>query len=93
MLYQLSEVALSGRDTRVDHYLEWIDEEMRSRCEDGTRVWCEVDGIIPPGFAEAAVADDGEDVKVTGCGCSQGSVGNAGWWALGLVGLLVRRRQ
>lgn len=83
-----------GVDTRVDHYLEWIDQEMRSRCEDGTRVWCEVDGIIPPGFDAEAVADgSSEDVKVTGCGCSQGSAGNAGWWALGLVGLLIRRRQ
>ena len=26
-----------GVDTRVDWYLDWIDEEMRSRCEDGSR--------------------------------------------------------
>ena len=43
-----------SRDRRGGHpgrlYLDWIDAEMRSRCEDGTRSWCETDGIIP-GFS------------------------------------------
>jgi hypothetical protein len=37
-----------GIDTRVDAYLDWIDTEMRTRCEAGTRAWCEVAGIVPP---------------------------------------------
>jgi len=36
-----------GVDTRVDYYLDWIDAEMRARCEDGTRAWCDVPGILP----------------------------------------------
>lgn len=35
-------------NTRVDRYLEWIDQEMRSRCEAGTRAWCDEEGIVPP---------------------------------------------
>ena len=37
-----------GVDTRVDPFLDWIDGEMRIRCEDGTRAWCEVPGIVDP---------------------------------------------
>jgi len=81
-----------GVDTRVDHYLDWIDDEMRARCEDGTRVWCETDGIITPEWAASDGEFDGE-TKVTGCGCSA-SEAPAGWlWLVGLAGLLrVRRR-
>jgi hypothetical protein len=35
-----------GVDTRVDFYLDWIDAEMRARCEDGSRSWCEQEGIV-----------------------------------------------
>ena len=38
-----------GVDTRVDPYLDWIEQEMIDRCEDGTRVWCEIEGIVYPG--------------------------------------------
>ena len=37
-----------GVDTRVDAYLEWIDTQMIAACEDGTRVWCDVPGILTP---------------------------------------------
>ena len=37
-----------GVDTRVDAFLDWIDDEMRLRCDDGTRAWCEVPGIVNP---------------------------------------------
>jgi len=37
-----------GVDTRVDYYLDWIDDEMRTRCESDERVWCDEEGIIPP---------------------------------------------
>ena len=78
--------AKGGVDTRVDHYLTWIDEQMRSRCEDGTRVWCEVEGIIPPPTEEEGKG---------GCGCASApNPTSAGLWgllALALVGL--RRRN
>ena len=84
-----------GVDTRVDYYLDWIDAEMRSRCEDGTRVWCETDGIIPPGFGGGAGNGSGGDgeVKVTGCGCSQtGPQRSLGWLGL-LLGMVAFRRR
>jgi hypothetical protein len=31
--------------TRVDRYLEWIEDELVARCEAETRAWCEVPGI------------------------------------------------
>lgn len=77
-----------GVDTRVDFYLDWIDEEMRSRCEDGSRSWCETPGILPPPIPmsdEELLAD----VRLVGCVSSPGG----GPWAL-LIGmaLLWRRR-
>jgi MYXO-CTERM domain-containing protein len=84
-----------GVDTRVDHYLDWIDDEMRARCEDGTRVWCETDGIITPDWAVRGDLDefDGE-TKVTGCGCSAANP-STGWvWLVGLLSVFgVRRRR
>jgi len=50
-----------GVDTRVDYYLDWIDEEMRTRCEDGTRVWCDEPGILPTDYFEASAEDDAGD--------------------------------
>jgi hypothetical protein len=50
-----------GVDTRVDYYLDWIDEEMRSRCEDGTRVWCDEPGVLPTDYFEASSEDDTGD--------------------------------
>jgi len=45
------EICLKGGiDTRVDPYLEWIDQTMRQGCKTGTRVWCDVEGTIPPAF-------------------------------------------
>jgi len=48
--YDESDCDTGGVDTRVDYYLNWIDSEMRARCEDGTRVWCDVPGILPPEY-------------------------------------------
>ena len=57
-----------GVDTRVDAYLEWIDAEMVSRCEDGTRVWCDEAGILPPPVAEPISGiDDDDNAKTKGC--------------------------
>lgn len=88
-----------GVDTRVDHYLGWIDDEMRARCEDGTRVWCETDGIITPQWQEqqsttpqgSTFSDD--DTKITGCGCAVSDASAHSWWLVGMVGLIGMRRR
>ncbi len=70
-----------GVDTRVDRYLDWIQQEMTIRCQDGTRVWCDEEGIIQPPLPEAADTADtadtggsgssgGIDTGVGGCSCS-----------------------
>lgn len=82
-----------GVDTRVDAYLEWIDDQMVAACDDGTRVWCDdVTGILPP--PEPALAGDTGDGKDGGKGCSAlgGSAGaGLALLASGMLGL--RRRQ
>jgi hypothetical protein len=85
-----------GVDTRVDAYLEWINDEMTKRCEDGTRVWCETPGIIPAPLPEPEpeVADldgDEDEGSAKGCAVSPSAAPLLG----GLVGLgllLARRR-
>ncbi|MCK6522462.1 trypsin-like serine protease [Myxococcota bacterium] len=91
-----------GVDTRVDFYLGWIDAEMRARCEDGTRVWCDEPGLIPVP-AKEPVDDGGEDVEEEEDEkgglrtCSSGAAPTPGGLgllaALGLAGLMVRRRR
>lgn len=54
--YDEEDCAKGGVDTRVDVWLSWLDEQMRSACQDGTRVWCDVPGLIPNDFY-----DDGWD--------------------------------
>jgi len=39
-----------GVDTRVDSWRDWIDAKMRHGCQKFQRSWCEVEGIIPPGY-------------------------------------------
>ena len=57
-----------GVDTRVDAYLDWINDEMVARCQDGTRVWCETEGILEvPLPAELVDSGEGEDGKRSGC--------------------------
>ena len=46
--YDTTGCLAGAANTRVDAYLSWIDQELRSRCESGERVWCDVEGIIPP---------------------------------------------
>lgn len=93
---------VGGVDTRVDAYLDFIDEAMRAACEDGIRVDCTYEGIPDPaaeaGDDDDAVAaddddDDGGGSGRTGDGCSGCSAGAAapGWLLLGLVGLRRRR--
>ncbi len=93
---------VGGVDTRVDAYLDWIDEAMRAACEDGTRVWCDEAGIPEPSAAtgdddDAASDDDDDDggSSARGSGCDSGcSTAERGAPALLLLPLLafIRRR-
>ncbi len=85
-----------GVDTRVDAYLGWIDGELRARCEDGSRAWCEEEGIPVPGAKDVAMdsGDTGEeDDDKKGCGCASSPSAPAGLALLGLVGLVALRRR
>ena len=98
-----------GVDTRVDFYLDWMDAEMRARCEDGTRSWCEEEGILPPDYVVGGSADDpgdgpaeedlvadafsSGDEQAAGCGCSGAPASGGAMFGL-LLGLpLLRRRR
>jgi MYXO-CTERM domain-containing protein len=88
-----------GVDTRVSAFYDWIDKEMRDRCADGTRVWCEVEGIVPPPEPVSVEPDTGAsasgsgDGPLAGCGCtSKPTDPSAGWW-IGLLGLVGLRRR
>jgi len=96
--YDLTNCAVTGGvDTRVSRYLEWIDQEMRAACADGTRTWCEIEGIIPPPAADGTFAWEPapieEEETRKACGCSSTAAGTAGWMGLGLLALIRRRRQ
>jgi len=89
-----------GVDTRITAYLDWIDDEMRSRCEDGTRSWCDTPGIPSPPNADGThdwdVDDDADDALMDkkGCACvaAPGPFGALPMLLLsGLLGL--RRRE
>jgi hypothetical protein len=99
--------AIGAVNTRIDAHLDWLDAQLRARCEDGFRVWCEEPGLI---FAPAAEADDGGTsdgslgpgaggggggrVELTddAAGCQTVSGTAAGWRPL-LLGLLLSRRR
>lgn len=83
-----------GVDTRVDHYLDWIDDEMRARCEDGTRVWCETDGIITPDWvANSELGEFDGETKITGCACSASTLPSGWIWLAGVLGVFGLRRR
>lgn len=89
-----------GVDTRITAYLDWIDEELRSRCEDGTRSWCKTAGIPAPPNADGthdwdvdeAAEEELFDEKGCGCVVATGPFGLAPMVLLsGLLGF--RRRE
>ncbi|MEL6344939.1 MAG: trypsin-like serine protease [Myxococcota bacterium] len=84
-----------GVDTRVDYFLDWINDEMVKGCESGVRVSCDVEGILPPP-ASSAVADrdvEGEGRGGIAQGCSAAPAAPGALVALlaGLLGLARRR--
>ena len=92
---------IGGVDTRVDHYLDWIDEEMRNACDAGLRTECDEPGILEPPAGEGddddAVDDDDDDDGGAGGQDGQADMGGAGSsglviaLALGLLAVLRRR--
>lgn len=105
--YDQSDCAKGGVDTRVDVWLSWIDEKMTAGCADGSRLWCDVPGVIPPSFYDAggipgpddpgAKADDDDEEEdddrkgPLGCAATPPST-LVGAGALALV-LAARRRR
>lgn len=97
-----------GVDTRVDHYRDWIEDQLKTRCEDGSRVWCVEKGIplLPFDEDEDGIIDsredededgilDFEDPEVkTGCGCATGSNPGVTWvGAFAAAAFLAQRRR
>jgi hypothetical protein len=72
-----------GVDTRVDHYLNWIDDEMTTACSDRSRVWCDEKGIPPFGYFHE------EAQKIGSCS----TVPRDSFWLLPLLGLIGLRRR
>ncbi|MBN2362460.1 MAG: trypsin-like serine protease [Deltaproteobacteria bacterium] len=98
--YDSSDCAKGGVDTRVDVWLDWIDEQMRAGCDNGNRSWCQVTGIIPPAYYDSSPQSDGGNGDDThnpldplGCGCRAAGAPATAIWALALVGALVLRRR
>ncbi len=81
-----------GVDTRVMAFRGWIDEQMRERCADGTRAWCEEQGLpVPPLPAPIAEGPKGEVEEHAACDATSAAPGLAPW-LLGLAALVRRRR-
>jgi hypothetical protein len=100
--YDQSDCEKGGVDTRVDVWLSWIEDKMTAGCTDGTRVWCDVPGIIPASYYDTPVdSGDGEGGEAGGDGASgedEGGCAQAGvpapllFLLLGLGFLVLRRR-
>ncbi len=88
-----------GVDTRVDAYLDWIDQELRERCADGTRAWCEEEGIPvaplpePVDTADTGDPDGEEEKRLCGCASRDGQAPAAALLGLLICGLALSRRR
>ena len=94
--YDESDCASTGGvDTRVGPYLEWIEAELVSRCEDGSRAWCDEEGIVEAPLPASSDSDPADDDGVGGCACSGASStsGMSLLVGLGLLGLIGGRRR
>lgn len=105
--YDASDCQRGGVDTMASAWYGWIDAHMSSRCDDGSRSWCQVPGVITPEFYDSNTTDpndvdpDGEETDQDDLnpnddgGCSTGS-GNAGGLGLAMLFLAffsIRRRE
>ena len=75
-----------GVDTRVDYYLEWIENEMTSRCTAETRAWCDTPGIVTPEYYESLE----EDSKLA---CSNVDISTLSLWFAPLILLIPLSRK
>ncbi len=91
--YDSSDCLRGGVDTMPSAWYAWIDGHMKTRCEAGDRVWCEVAGVIPPNFYDEPVGGEGED-DGGWAGCTCNTNGGAGpIFGFLLVVLFWRRRR
>ncbi len=92
--YDLTDCASEGGvDTRVDFYLDWIDEQMRAACDDGTRSWCDEPGILTPPSTEAELPWVIGLTSRDSHGMCSTSGGEASVWLAGAGLLALRRRK
>lgn len=83
-----------GVDTRIDYYFDWIEENMQSKCDDGTRVWCDEAGIPAPDYfskQDDEEEDEEEDKGLFSCATASSDL----IYYLPLIGFLglSRRRE
>ncbi|MEE2961065.1 MAG: trypsin-like serine protease [Myxococcota bacterium] len=102
--YDYEDCAKGGIDTRVDAWRNWLNEQMVSRCKNGVRAWCDVEGIVAPSYyddppPENSLHDQGDAlaqgdeigaVSENG-GCQQTST--KPWFFLLCFGLLLIRNH
>lgn len=98
--YDAEDCNKGGVDTRVDAWFDWIDEKMSDACADGTREWCDVEGVIPASFYDPPTSGkkkDDDDVAPPVCRCVSGDSETAppslALLGFGALALLVRRRR
>lgn len=99
--YDVEDCNKGGVDTRADAWFDWLDERMTEACDDGTRAWCDVEGVIPASFydppSDADKKDDDDVTPPPVCRCVTGDSETAppslALLAFGALALLVRRRR
>jgi hypothetical protein len=91
--YDQTDCQRGGVDTRVDPYLDWLDQTLSGRCAAGVRAWCEVPGLVSPSYYEPpappAPTDGGSSAGTARRSrCSSAAIS---WVAL--LGLALLRRR
>jgi secreted trypsin-like serine protease len=85
--------SVGGVETRLDYYLDWIDDAMGDACANGTRAWCDDEtGILSPPAANVSTAAIGDDIRVAVCGVA-GARSNAAHAMIALALVLLARRR
>lgn len=100
---------IDGWDTRIDTNLDWIEEQMVTACQNGTRVWCEEEGILPPDYfgpppepepapepesdAERDTEEQNDDLDLLPFGCMYFSTQPSADYAWGVLFLFIARAQ
>lgn len=75
-----------GVDTRVSYYREWIETQMITRCQNGTRAWCGTPGIVTPEYYE-------ELEEASKNACSHVHMKDISLWFLSLLPFLLITRK